>query len=313
MLTSQQLDRAIGAVVASAVGDALGASYEFQPAALPPDPIEMRASGPWELGEWTDDTSMAVPILQAVARKRCLRDADVRANIVGEWIGWARVAKEVGVQTRGVLSAIRHVNEKDVRAAVLAVHEQARGSAGSGSLMRTGPVALGYLDEARVDGVAAAARRVSELTHAELDAGDACVIWSRAVRAAILHGSLELRAAVDALPLERAVLWHARIDVGEEKLPWEVPGDNGEVVVALQTAWSAITHSSSLTEALEFAVRSGNDTDTVAAITGALAGAFYGASALPAAWVEPLHGWPGDEFRAFGARELEELVRAAVA
>lgn len=68
---------------------------------------------------------------------------------------------------------------------------------------------------------------------------------------------------------------------------------NGWAGGALQAAWSAITHGSSLVDILERAVRGGNDTDTVAAIAGGLAGAVHGASALPARWRRILHGWPG--------------------
>lgn len=312
MLTPRQLDRAVGAVVASAAGDALGAPYEFRAPVLPPDPIELRAAPPLAIGEWTDDTSMAVPILQAVARGHPLGDATTLATIVGEWIGWARGAKAVGAQTRAVLAGIRHVTEEDARASAHAVHVERGRSAGNGSLMRTGPVALDFLDDGRADALAAVARRVSELTHFETDAGDACVIWSLAIRSAVVSGALELRTAVETLPIARAELWQQRLDAAEAVWPWEVPGNNGWVVVSLQAAWSAIMHASSLAEALVLAVRAGNDTDTVAAIAGSLAGALYGASALPAEWVAPLHGWPGDEFRAFGAAELTELVRQAV-
>nr|WP_307807474.1 ADP-ribosylglycohydrolase family protein [Naasia sp. SYSU D00948] len=65
------------------------------------------------------------------------------------------------------------------------------------------------------------------------------------------------------------------------------------MVQALQGAWSAIVHESSLVGTLKSAVRGGRDTDTVAAIAGSLAGAVYGGSALPGDWRRVLHGWPG--------------------
>ncbi len=73
---------------------------------------------------------------------------------------------------------------------------------------------------------------------------------------------------------------------------------NGWVVHALQTAWWAITHATAtdahqLAEGLELAVRAGGDTDTTAAIAGAVLGARWGASAVPADWRRILHGWPG--------------------
>src|SRR5947209_10864477 len=168
-------DRAAGAIVGMAAGDALGAPYEFQPP-FPDDFVpEMRGGGAWETGEWTDDTSMAVPILQAAARGDRLDDPAVLAGIVAAWTDWARSAKDVGIQTRQVLGGIREPSEEQARESSRRVHESAGKSAGNGSLMRTAPVALQYLDDP--EGLVLAARRVSELTHWEPDAGDACVLW----------------------------------------------------------------------------------------------------------------------------------------
>ncbi|MET4158444.1 ADP-ribosylglycohydrolase family protein [Agromyces sp. PvR057] len=78
-------------------------------------------------------------------------------------------------------------------------------------------------DAKDVDGpeqtLADAARRVSELTHFEMDAGDACVIWSLAIRHAIRTGSYGLRTAIDALLVERRARWHEFIDVAERTQP----------------------------------------------------------------------------------------------
>ena len=83
-LTTPQKDRALGAVLASAAGDALGAPYEFGPAVLPPTPITPQAGGGWELGEWTDDTAMALPTLRALAEGRSLDDEATLDGIVAE-------------------------------------------------------------------------------------------------------------------------------------------------------------------------------------------------------------------------------------
>ncbi|MFD4421388.1 ADP-ribosylglycohydrolase family protein [Agromyces sp. NPDC058484] len=79
-LTPVQLDRAAGAVLGSAAGDALGAPYEFRPSVPDDVAIVMKAGGPWELGEWTDDTSMAIPILRALARGASLDDETGASN-----------------------------------------------------------------------------------------------------------------------------------------------------------------------------------------------------------------------------------------
>lgn len=90
-------------------------------------------------------------------------------------------------------------------------------------------------------------------------------------------------------------------------------GRNGYTVTALQAAWAAITSSCGyerdhpcehLSEALFAAVHAGDDTDTVAAIAGALLGARWEASAVPARYRRLVHGWPG--------LDASDLVRLAV-
>jgi ADP-ribosyl-[dinitrogen reductase] hydrolase len=75
-------ERAAGSIAAMAAGDALGAGYEFGPP-LPDDQVVLMAGGgvfAWQPGEWTDDTSMAIPILQALARRATRRCRDPGAN-----------------------------------------------------------------------------------------------------------------------------------------------------------------------------------------------------------------------------------------
>jgi ADP-ribosylglycohydrolase len=99
-------------------------------------------------GEWTDDTSMAVPILNRLASGETLEDPRARRDR-RRVAGWARTAKDVGVQTRGVLALLSTMLMSTPPAWHPRAHTAARGAAGNGSLMRTGPVALGYLDRPR--------------------------------------------------------------------------------------------------------------------------------------------------------------------
>jgi len=284
-------------MLATAAGDALGAGYEFGPP-LPTDTqVQMKGGNGfnWAPGEWTDDTSMAVPILQMVAAGRDLRDEEVLDEIVGKWLDWARDAKDVGVQIQQVFGRMEARSASAARVAAGQVHESHGRSAGNGSLMRTAPVVLGYLDDPAA--LADAARAVSDLTHYETDAGDACVLWCLAMRHAVLTAGLDVRVGLDALPAQRRDRWAALITEAEERQPADFER-NGWVVQALQGAWSAIVHrpatdASHLRLALEAAVRGGRDTDTVAAIAGGLLGARWGASAVPAEWRRLVHGWPG--------------------
>lgn len=297
-LDSAQLDRAIGAVLASAVGDALGAQYEFSSSIPDTQPVEYGAAPCGHApGEWTDDTTMAVPIVAVLARGGSLQDPDDLARIADEWHQWGTNSpKDIGSQTRSVLHRLRRpITETAAREAAQAVHAAAGRSGGNGSLMRTGPVALGYLADGRELDLLDAVERVCRLTHWEQDNVDACALWSLAIRHAIRTGQLDLAGQVAFLAPDRRMRWAALIaeSVAPGLHPRDVDEDNGWVVGAFKAAHAAIVGASSLMEALERAVRCGDDTDTVAAIAGSLAGAVWGSSAVPADYLVELHGWPG--------------------
>jgi ADP-ribosyl-[dinitrogen reductase] hydrolase len=315
-LTAAQLDRAAGVLLGLACGDALGAGYEFGPPLAAETPVLMEGGGSfgWTPGEWTDDTSMAVPLAEAAAQGHDLLEDGVLDVVAARWMAWASEARDVGVQTSRVLHGAARPTSKALAAAALDVHERMGRSGGNGSLMRTAPIALAYLHNP--EGLAVAARRVSELTHFDPEAGDACVLWCLAIRHAVLHGTFEgVRSGLEAIPEERRALWASRLDEAQRLAP-SAFDRNGWVVQALQGAWSAISRtpvpeadpsagvvpSQHLRLALEAAVRGGRDTDTVAAIAGGLLGARWGASAVPGAWRRILHGWPG-----LWARDLVQL------
>lgn len=321
-LTNAQLDRACGALLATAAGDALGAPYEFGPPRGPELEVAMEGGGGfgWEPGEWTDDTSMAIVIAEVAASDIDLREEPALDTIVKRWHQWAQRAKDVGIQTRSVLSQAGQggITALKAREESARLHKQTGRTAGNGSLMRTAPVALAFLDDE--DALAEAARTVSELTHYDPEAGDACVLWCLAIRNAVLTGELNVRIGLRHLEVERRTLWAGRIHQADLMHPAEFT-NNGWVAQALQAAWSAISTTpvpqddpakgifrvDHLRLALDAAVRGGNDTDTVAAIAGGLLGATYGASAVPAGWRRKLHGWPG-----LRTRDLVELATRIV-
>ena len=291
-LSPAQLDRARGVLLGTAAGDALGAGYEFGPP-LPDDAeVTMRGRGGSRPGEWTDDTSMAIAIAEVAARGADLRDAEAQDAIVRRWLEWAEEATDVGKQTRGVLAAVRGRDAPSAaaRRAAADLHERTGHTAGNGSLMRTAPVALAHLDDEA--SLSQAARALSELTHFDPEAGEACVLWCAAIRHAVLTGALDVRPGLALLPAARRRVWARRLEDAERARPADY-ARNGWVVEALPAAWSAITATSTLPDGLAAAVRGGRDTDTVAAIAGGLLGAVHGAGAVPAQWRSLLHGWPG--------------------
>jgi ADP-ribosylglycohydrolase len=317
-LTTAQLDRACGVLLGTAAGDSLGSAYEFGPPREPELEVAMVGGGAfgWEPGEWTDDTSMAIAIAEVAATGADLRVEEALDAIARRWHEWSQHAKDVGVQTRSVLSrAGRHgISAQTAREESAALHQRSGRTAGNGSLMRTAPVALAYLDDEAA--LVEAARAVSELTHWDPDAREACVLWCLAIRHAVLNGVLDVRIGLSHIDPDRHDLWATRLDVAEASQPSDFK-NNGWVVEALQGAWSAIAttpvpqddpaegvfRADHLRLAVDAAVRGGGDTDTVAAIAGGLLGAAYGASAVPANWRRVLHGWPG-----LSTRDLIDLA-----
>ncbi len=312
-LTSAQLDRAVGVLVASAVGDALGAGYEFAPIleGLVPEMIG-GGLGDFAPGEWTDDTAQAMAIAIVAADSLDLRTPEALDRIAQGFADWyAGGPADVGVQTAEVLrlAGSTPTGAAMARAARL-VHDRRGRSAGNGSLMRTGPVVLAHLDDPAA--LVEAAMAVSALTHHEAVAQEACAVWCLMIRHAVLTGTLPTWHDIESLS-PNPTYWSEILTQAETQPPSAFT-HNAWAVGALQAAWSAITHTPApetdpcghLVDALGAAVRIGHDTDTVAAIAGALLGARWGASAVPARWRRVIHGWPGAT-----ARGLEKVGHLA--
>lgn len=310
-LTTAQHDRAAGVLLTQACGDALGVPYEFgtHPQAEP----QMLGGGlgDYAPGEWSDDTQMSVCIAEVAQTGISLHGETglgQTARRFGNWLDCDPA--DVGIQTRAVLVAARRggvvQDWEHLREASRSLHERTGRTAGNGALMRTGIVGLSRLDDRGA--TAASARAVAELTHWDPLAGDSCVLWSEAIRVAVMQGGLDLATGLDLLPAGRRADWQERIQEAETRDPVSFSG-NGFTVTALQAAWSSIVHTREdgegpehLRAALHTAISIGHDTDTVAAITGALVGARYGASAVPFEWRRMVHGWPG-----LRARDLVRL------
>ncbi|MDH6281578.1 ADP-ribosylglycohydrolase family protein [Prescottella agglutinans] len=309
-LTEDRADRAAGVLLATAAGDALGAGYEFTtppPGAV----IDMIGGGigAFAAGEWTDDTSMAVAIAEVAATGADISTGPGLDAVAAQFVRWYDSGPaDIGNQTSAVLSR-RPASADEMRQIAWSLPGR---KGGNGSLMRTAPVALAYLDDA--ERCVRAARAIGLLTHHDERAVEACEMWTHAIRHAVLHGTFDgVRDYLDGAPAGVRGYWAPLLDAAERGTPADFP-NNGWVVDALLTAWWAITTTMEkgeasdpdhLRRALDQAVRAGHDTDTTAAIAGGLLGARWGASAVPDRWRRMLHGWPG--YRA------DDLVRLAVA
>ncbi|MFJ3974362.1 ADP-ribosylglycohydrolase family protein [Streptomyces sp. NPDC090021] len=301
-----RLDRAVGAVLGSAAGDALGAPYEFGPAGqLSARGEEMRGGGGWDPGEATDDTQMAVLVAESLLERDGLELADVFARF-RRWA--AGQPKDIGLQTEVVLTS----GEPWDLAAALHFQVNAR-AAGNGSLMRAATPAV-YFAAAGREATMDAARRIAALTHGDRAAWEGTAILHDLVRVA-LDGADPLAAlpatlgAVHPDHRERygrvlAPDWHP--DLATEF--------NGAVWPCLGSAVWALRTTTGFAEAVRAAVDLGGDTDTVAAVTGALAGARYGQGAVPAPWTAALHvPLPGFGERVLDADDLRALAQRLAA
>ncbi|MFZ1411239.1 MAG: ADP-ribosylglycohydrolase family protein, partial [Micropruina sp.] len=301
-LDPASLDRAAGVLLAAAVGDALGVPYEFAPPFAGDPEMKGGGLGPYAPGEYSDDTQMAACVAEVAATGADLTQPWALDAIADRFIAWIRDgASDVGNSTRAVLRGAEPGPGSAARLAASAIWEFASTGlgAGNGALMRTGIVGLCALGD-RVQ-TARAARAVSELTHADPLAADSCILWSEAIRVAVIEGRFDLLGGLDLIEEHRQSQWRAWIDQATGADPASF-GPNGFTVTALQAAWAAITSTlgssrmiaaDHLTSALFAAVHAENDTDTVAAIAGALLGARWGASAVPTRYRSQVHGWPG--------------------
>jgi ADP-ribosyl-[dinitrogen reductase] hydrolase len=282
-------DRALGSIVGLAIGDALGAPYEFRPPVSAATPIVMDHNNYATPGEWTDDTAMAIAIMQAWVKHANIHTNAAQDTLVRIWKEWAMTAPDVGLQTRQVLMSLRDESAEEANLVSEALHRATGRSGGNGALMRTAPLAFLKLPD---EEIAQVVTQISKLTHFDADAAHACIIWVFAIRHAIKTGELDFEPGFEFLPEEAKAKWHGFLQEAAEHPPVHFE-NNGWVVAAFKAAASAVMIGhDDYTKGIEAAIRAGFDTDTVAAIAGSLLGALTGEKYLPEEWKEILHGWP---------------------
>ena len=305
--------RVAGALVGSAVGDALGAPFEVGPAgrfsAQFPIPAlglktEMCGGGSlgWEPGEFTDDTQMALLVAESLVENGGLDEAD----LFDRFRTWLKAGPpDVGNQTRAVLGSGR---PWDVAAAE---HFARSGhAAGNGSLMRTTPAAI-WFSRSGTAATMDAARRISVLTHGDPSAGEGCAIFHELMRVALDGGDplSAIPAALDSVAPEHRTRW--AMVLAPDWTPDQATESNGAVWPTLGQAVWALRNGRDFAEVLRLVIDLGGDTDTVAAVAGGLAGAVFGMAGIPMRWSSVVHGRvPGYDDRLWRLADLQELAVA---
>ena len=258
------------AIYGVAVGDALGSPVQFMERGSYPKVTEMVYCHIFKkkVGTWTDDTSLTLALCDSI--KQC-GTIDI-ADIYKKFNRWLRSGKytqdgkafDVG---RTCFTAIAtHKGKDDIM------------SNGNGSLMRIVPLAF-------VEGISdRQIEEVSAVTHAHAISREACRIYVHI--AMDLKNGASITEAVGGNVQETSPVFERLRSI--KGCPADEIKSSGYVVDTLEASLWCLLNTSSFRDALETAVNLGGDTDTIGAVTGGLAGIFYGIEGMPKEWVAAL-------------------------
>jgi ADP-ribosyl-[dinitrogen reductase] hydrolase len=297
-------DRVVGTVLGLALGDALGAPFEFRRREEVPDPIPA-FDLPWSgrpPGSTTDDTAMARNLVRSLTEHRQLVPSDVLSRHL-EWIG--SDPPDVGSLTRRVLWSASDEGLGEAAARVVWERRGPEVSAGNGSVMYCPP--LGAFRATRPELLVEEAPALSAITHWDERCRTACLAVTLAT-AALTRGDdpvAAVEAAVRAI-VDREGGEELEYLVAEAGRARRIDGpDQGFALFTAGVALQVAAEDPGFEEGLLHVVALGGDTDTNAAVAGALLGAGHGRAALPSDWLGVLRE------RAEIEAEAEALADAA--
>ncbi|MEZ5891076.1 MAG: ADP-ribosyl-[dinitrogen reductase] hydrolase [Xanthobacteraceae bacterium] len=262
-------DRALGAYLGLAIGDALGATVEFMTKgeiAARYGVHDRMVGGGWlklAPGRVTDDTEMALALGRSLIRRRGLDPRD----LCEEFAAWLKKGPvDVGNTCRRGIR--RYLTEGSIAAPYF------EGDAGNGAAMRVLPLALATLGHP--DAAAAWCPAQCHVTHHH-PLSDAAALALVRMMHVLLAGETMTAARViaDALIEEHRAFRFA---------PYRGLS-TAFVVDTMQTVLHFYFNTASFPECVVLTVNQGGDADTTGALAGMLAGATYGAPALPSGWL----------------------------
>ncbi len=295
------LDGVMGVVV----GDALGRPVQFvSREEVAQDPVTgMRGHGTFGLpaGAWTDDSSLTLALLDSIRSRGGIDCDDIMERFV-QWLSDGAYtpfgeAYDIGLITVRAIRRYQAAKRPDKCGG------DGENECGNGSLMRILPACLFCRAAMRRDGMTEreaveTVHRVGSLTHAHIRANIACGLYFF-MALETLDGGGALKERLQR-GLDRGFAFYEAFLADHEDLmfydrlrdlasfaavPREKIRSGGYVVDTLEAAvWSLITEET-FPDTLLKAVNLGDDTDTVGAVAGGLAGLFYGYGAMPAQWL----------------------------
>ncbi|MFB2737742.1 ADP-ribosylglycohydrolase family protein [Umezakia ovalisporum] len=279
------------------VGDALGVPVEFTSRAerMKSPVTTMLGYGTWNQppGTWSDDSSLTFCLAESLCRGYSL---DAIANSFWRWY------KEAYWTPRGSLFDIGQTTHEAImrlKQGILPQHAggKVENSNGNGSLMRILPMAYCY-QNLTLPELIVRVHDVSAITHAHMRSQMACGIYIT-IALALLKGAnletayLEALEKIQSLYCQREHILEKphfrRILSGEiANIPIEEINSGGYVIDTLESSLWCLLNTSSYPEAVLKAVNLGGDTDTTAAVTGGLAGIYYGVENIPPQWIKKI-------------------------
>jgi ADP-ribosyl-[dinitrogen reductase] hydrolase len=277
---AQSLDRAKGALLGLAIGDAVGTTLEF----LPRDANhinDMLGGGPFNLkpGEWTDDTSMALCLAETYLAHQKFDTADYLDRLC-KWYKHGEnsvngVCFDIGNATRAALDGW-------LKQRLDWIGNIDPDTAGNGSIIRLAPTAI--FRRHLLSSTWRDAQTQSRTTHRAPEALSCCELLSAQLHLA-LNGADKIEMCTPMVqPLQaRATI----INAGEYKQKHrDQIRSSGYVIDTLEAALWAVWNTDNFKDAVLLAANLADDADSVAAVAGQLAGALYGVSGMPEEWVE---------------------------
>ena len=300
MKNNKSFDEVYGAtravIFGHAVADALGVPVEFNSrASLMRDPVlNMREYGTYHMprGSWSDDTSMTLAALAALSGGEL--DFDAVMHNFWLWYSEGSFTPAGKLFDIGGTSAEAIMNYGVRGLTPTACGLCAPNSNGNGSLMRILPFVLFAKYSGYSGNVAELIRAASSLTHAHERSVVGCGIYTEIVLALLdapepSSVSLGIKRAHDIYKTSSEFAAYSRIfDKNFPLLEEKDIKSSGYVVDTLEAAIWCILTTNDYKSCVLKAVNLGEDTDTVAAVAGGLAGALYGYGAIPREWVEQL-------------------------
>ena len=281
------------------VGDALGVPVEFKSReTLKSFPVvDMQEFGSWNQpkGTWSDDSSLTLCLAESLTKGYDLEkigESFVKWVKYGHWAAHGRLF-DIGGTTRH--SIARLIKGESARFSWNIFEEDN----GNGSLMRILPLAFYLKDEVNIENLYRTIKEVSSITHGHFRSVFACFVYvifaielikGKDKEEAYTHTQkvvLDFAENQGFNPKE-IQLFDRILKNDISKYPEVEISSGGYVLHSLEASLWCFLNSESYSEAVLKAVNLGEDTDTTGAITGGLAGIYYGFEAIPEEWVEAL-------------------------